>query len=535
MTHIPPSEEGPGRQGRRRWASGQSIVVLLALSLLVVLALFAQSLLALRSHRAVVQTMLEDFAAFGAERVATELDRWYGAVIPEHLETAHTAHYSWIAGEVARTVPPAERSLPPGTISAYFSLADSGIVLHRGGADAATRSWIQREVRGHLPSYPPPAPYVVLRGEEARAVVYRREEAYGRESVYGFLLHFDAPVGRYSRIVDRTALVPRSLVDEASSREFFDVGIHLAPDQPPLYRRALPVSTRGPQAWAFAPKAGRVAVSVRLDAEMARGLIAGAGPVTSLDLLSFLALLTATLLYAAMALLRRSDRLSALRESFVANVSHDLRTPITQIRMFSETLRRGHLTDPDDKERALEIIERQTEVLEDLIDNLLHASGRHGSLRPEPTDLDAVVADVIDGMAPFAAERGSRIVLASNDGGEALIDPVAVTRVLTNLVDNAVRHGRAGGIVEISVANGDGVTFTVDDDGPGIPPASRGRAFQRFEQLAGPDPSETGTGLGLSVVRALAQRHGGEARLEKSPLGGTRVVVRLGSPQEMGQ
>lgn len=518
---------------------GRSIAVLLTISLLVVLALFGQSLLTLRSHRTVVEATLEDFAAFGAERIASELDRWYGAVIPEQLEVARTAHYRWESDPTTTQGGSGiERPLRSGTVGAFFSLADTGIVIHSADADPAIRTWIAAQVRGHLPGYPPPAPYVVLRGDDARGVVYRWEEAYGRESIYGFVLHFDAPVEQYGRIVDRTALLPRSMVDAASSRELFGVGIHLAPGQPALYERPLLTPGPGPEAWAFAPKAGRLAVAVRLDAGMARSLIAGGEPSTSLYLLSFLALLSAGLLYSAMTLARRSDRLSSLRETFVANVSHDLRTPITQIRMFSETLRRGRLSEPAEQERALQVIERQAEVMEDLIDNLLHASGRHGTLRAVTTDLDALVTDVIDAMSPLAAERGTRVVLTPCDRqavAEGVVDPIAATRILTNLVDNALRHGKEGGRVSVSVLTDDGVTFIVDDDGPGIPSYEREQAFERFEQLSASGPSTTGTGLGLNVVRALAERHGGQARIESSPRGGTRVVVRLEAPAEGGQ
>ncbi len=507
-------------------ADGRGTALLLGISLLVVMALFVQSFHTLRSHRAIVDTTLQDFAAFGAERIASELDQWYSTVIPEQLELARALHYR----------PDGAAWSPREGVGAAFSMVDSGVVVLGGDVDAATRSWIRTEVLGHLPGYPPPAPYVVLRRDDARAIVYRKEEAYGRQSVYGFVLRFDAEGAPYSRIVAQTALVPRSLVDEASSRELFEVGIHLAPDQPPLYQRVLPATPEGPEAWAFAPKAGRLAVRVRLDAEAAARFMAGGRPPASLALLSILGLVSATLLYAALTLVRRGHRLAVLRESFVANVSHDLRTPLTQIRMFSETLRRGHLGDPGERERALAIIERQTEVMEDLVDNLLHASGQHGHLRPEPTDLDTVVSDVIDGMAPLASARGSHVERApvedrqraageSPGGREALIDPTAATRILTNLVDNAIRHGREGGRVVVDVRNGDGVTFTVDDDGPGIPADQRDVVFGRFEQRSA--TGVTGTGLGLSVVRTLAERHGGHTRIEASPLGGTRVIVHL--------
>lgn len=518
------------RHGTARSASneGRGVALLLAIALVVVVGLFAQAFVTIRSHRAVVRSSLNDFAAFGAQRIATELDRWYSTIILDRIAAARATHYRWAADPDSPIPPPTvERPLPDGTITTYFSLADTGVVVHGVEPGPAERAWIADQVSGHLPGYPPPAPYVVLRSNDANAVVYRKEAAYGQTSVYGFVLRFDVPVERYGRIVDRTALVPRSLVDRASSRELFAVSVHLAPDQPALFPAELAAEVDGPEAWAFAPKAGRLAVRVRVDAARTEAHLSRDAPA-SLPILLFLFVLTAGLLYSAVALVRRAQHLSRLREAFVTNVSHDLKTPITQIRMFSESLRRGRFADPDDRARAFEAIERQTEVVEDLVDNLLYASGRRAHLTPVPTDMEGLAADVIEGLAPAAEARGSEVLLRANGHHDAVVDPLAATRILTNLVDNAIRHGRQGGRVEVSVSSTDGATLMVDDDGPGIPVSVEQRVFERFEQLGGDAPFAAGTGLGLSVVRELVERHGGHVTVGPSPLGGARIVVRLG-------
>lgn len=524
---------GPRMRGshRERW-----VVSLLSATFLVVVVLFVQGLRTLRAQRAMVETTLEDLAASAADRVAAELDRRFAAYFLTEVALAREAHYRWLAAPDEPSERPTSRyPLPDGTIQTFFSLEDTLLVIHGPDVNDATRRSIAERVRAHLPIYPPPAPYAVLRTDRPTGIVYRREEASGRASVYGFVVDFSAPISIYERLVERTRLLPRSLGDEASSHDLFAVAIHLAPGAQPLYARRLPAGSGGPDAWAFAGKAGRLGVHARIDGDVAAASMAGAGGLTSLPLLSTLALLTAGLLYAAIVLLRRSARLTALRESFVANVSHDLRTPITQIRMFAESLRLDRLGDPSDRRRALEIVHRQTEILEDLVDNLLHASGSHAPIQPVVTDLEALASDVVDGLAPAACARRCHVELTVLGSGDAVVDPMATTRILTNLLDNAIRHGRPGGRIAVTVEHRNGVTLTVDDDGPGIRPEDRERAFQRFERLGHPGSTTTGAGIGLSVVRSLTEQQGGRIHVEEAAGGGTRVVVHLPLPEPGGE
>lgn len=517
-----------GGSDRERW-----IVLLLVATFTVVVVLFVQGLRTLRAQQSMVETMLEGFAGFAADRIATELDQTFIAHFLSYVALAREAHDRWLADpSEASERPTTGYPLPEGSIAAFFSLDDTLLVTHGTELDSSTRRSIVEQVRAHLPGYPRPAPYVVLRAaDEPTAIVYRREETSERESVYGFLVDFAAPLSIYADIARRTELLPRSLGNHPGSRDLFAVGIHLAPGAPALHARDVPGGRDGPGAWAFAAKAGRLAVHARIDEERARTLVGGATSTISLSLLSILALLTASLLYAAIVLLRHSSRLTELRESFVANVSHDLRTPIAQIRMFAETLRLDRLGDPSEREQALEIVHRQTEVLEDLVDNLLHASGPQAFREPEPTDLETLATDVVDALGPAAEARGCRVDVSVVGPPEAVLDPTAATRILTNLVDNAIRHGVANGRVAVTLEHHDGVTITVEDDGPGIAPRDRGRVFERFERLAG--TTATGAGIGLSVVRGLAHQYRGEARIETAVGGGTRVVVDLptGAPR----
>ncbi len=362
------------------------------------------------------------------------------------------------------------------------------------------------------------------------AVVYRKEEAYGQESVYGFLADLSAFDGRYGRIVGRSSLLPRSLGDRADPARILSIGLHLDREGPAIFSLRPRDSMRGPRAWAVAGKAGRLAVGVRIDEERTAALVAGGAPGGGLPLLSALALLTLGLLVMAVHLVRRSARLAASKEAFVANVSHDLRTPLTQIRMFAETLLMDRLPAREDRDRSLRVIKRQAEILEDLVDNIVHASGRRPPLQPRPCDLSALCSDVVEGLG-LAGSQGvagaapERVVLLVERDPTANVDPVVLTRILTNLVDNAIRHGPDGEPIRVEIRGRNRrVEVAVEDRGPGLGPSDRERAFHRFERL-GRDEDATGAGIGLTVVRDLAERHGGGARLESPATGGVRAVA----------
>lgn len=281
---------------------------------------------------------------------------------------------------------------------------------------------------------------------------------------------------------------------------------------------------------------------VTLHPSAASRLVIGGLPRSRLPALLGLLVLTFALLGAAIVQSRRARALARLRSDFVSQVSHELRTPLTQIRMFAETLLLDRLPDGGDRERALRVIKRQAEILEDLVDNILHASSRRPPLRPARCDLPTLASDVVESLSPPPVDGGTAggpgpVELQVEGDRTAVVDRVAVTRILTNLLDNALRHGPEGQPVRVEVRHdGTRVEVAVEDHGPRLSSADREMAFERFERLEREDES-TGAGIGLTVVRDLAERHGGGARLESRVGGGVRAVawveegaVRAGGP-----
>lgn len=212
------------------------------------------------------------------------------------------------------------------------------------------------------------------------------------------------------------------------------------------------------------------------------------------------------------------DRLHDARDRerrFIADASHELRSPLASLRAQLET-------DPDrqpsDGTRA--DLDRLQHVIDDLVDL---ARATDAPLPDDEVDLDEVVLEEVTAVRPGGVEVDVSAVTPAKVSGSA----PALGRMTRNLLDNAFRH--AAGTVAVTLINGgDTVRLTVDDDGPGVPPPERERVFDRFARLDdGRARSDGGVGLGLAVVKATAERHGGSATCSDSPLGGARFEVTL--------
>jgi signal transduction histidine kinase len=249
--------------------------------------------------------------------------------------------------------------------------------------------------------------------------------------------------------------------------------------------------------------------------------------------------LTAVLVVVAVVQLRREAELARLRSDFVSGVSHELRTPLAQIRMFSETLLLGRVRSELEGRRALEIIERETRRLTQLVENVLffaRAERRQPSIALETARLAPIVAEVVESFAPLASARGARIETTLDPSVTAAVDAGALRQILLNLLDNAVKYGPAGQTVRVrlDLAASDGsrertiARLTVDDEGPGISEQDESRIWRPFSRLAHANTAATGgTGIGLAIVRQLVDLHGGQARVEPAPSRGARFIVEL--------
>jgi signal transduction histidine kinase len=236
------------------------------------------------------------------------------------------------------------------------------------------------------------------------------------------------------------------------------------------------------------------------------------------------------------ALMRRAlERGAREREryEFLATVGHELRTPLTSIRGYLETLLDGEV-DPAAARHFLETARSEAVRLGRIVDGMLDFSllDLSAAASPAESHVPAMVDAAIEALAPIAFDAGISVQSVHRDPCLARIDPDACMRALVNLVENGIKYGRKGGSVVVSTRReGRYVRICVDDNGSGVAPEERERIFEHGVRGRAAQP-RGGTGIGLSVVRAIAQRVAGRVHVERSPLGGARFVLRLPHARE---
>ena len=294
---------------------------------------------------------------------------------------------------------------------------------------------------------------------------------------------------------------------------------------------------------------GGFTVEVALPERVGRRYVAAALPSGSEKLMLGGVLLLGLGFAAAAALgLRRQYKLAEARRTFVAAVSHELRTPLAHVNALSETLLLGRAESPEQAQRWLRAIHREGQRLSVLTENvLLHARGERRGIRAAPqwTDVGAVVHDAVSLVEAQAQARSARIVIA----GTAVDGTVGVRRLGRRGRPATDRHQLHRERTEVRPRRPDGdgharpraasgarrgglLRLSVDDEGPGVPPADRDRIWQPFVRLAEGGSAPAGTGLGLSVVRQLVAELGGRWSVFDVPGRGARfrVEVPLAAP-----
>jgi len=219
------------------------------------------------------------------------------------------------------------------------------------------------------------------------------------------------------------------------------------------------------------------------------------------------------------------DRANDAIRQFIADAGHQLRTPLTVIRGFIAILRKGDLRTPQDRERILETMNRQSLVMGSLIEKLMLLDrwerGDGGEVAG-PIDVAQLVADV---AAPIAEAQGGRDVRVDVVPGPlAAIDPSDLTHAITNLLDNALKYTRGAVSVRVRPEN-ETVLVQIADAGPGMTSQEVRHAFDRFYRGSRRDVD--GSGLGLAIAKRAVERAGGTLALETSPEGGSTFTIRL--------
>jgi two-component system osmolarity sensor histidine kinase EnvZ len=209
----------------------------------------------------------------------------------------------------------------------------------------------------------------------------------------------------------------------------------------------------------------------------------------------------------------RIERHVEQRTAMLAGVSHDLRTILTRFKLELAFLGENK------KVRALK---EDVDEMQRMLDAYMAFVRGAGGERAEAAD----IPQMLEGAAKTAQRGPRQVKVEAAKGLRAKVKPNAFRRLAVNLIANAARFGKA--VAVAAKAEGSRLIVTVDDDGPGIPPESREDVFRPFFRLdSARNQDETGTGLGLAIARDIARAHGGDIRLEDSPLGGLRAVVEI--------
>jgi len=234
----------------------------------------------------------------------------------------------------------------------------------------------------------------------------------------------------------------------------------------------------------------------------------------------------------------RLKQLESIRKEFVGNVSHELRTPLSLIKGFAQTLLDGAWRDPDQAARFLQKIDKHSDRLLFLIEDLLAISRLESgqiALNFQQVSLRDAAQRVLDDLAAPAAARHAALENRIPASLSVRADADRLPQVFFNLTENAIKYGKSGGRVILGAREvpGQKAEVFVSDDGPGIPPEAIGRIFERFYRVDRARSSESGgTGLGLAIVKHIVQAHGGEAWVQSEPGKGASFFFTI--PQSAG-
>ncbi len=374
--------------------------------------------------------------------------------------------------------------------------------------------------------------YIIARHDgQARDFSYvLMPTVWGDTIVYGAEYRPETLAAFVGGVLDASDLLPSTFTRRHANRELLHAQIRDASDavlfaSEPGTRPAIAAAARMPASY------GGIAVWAGIKPEIASQLVIGGLPRSHLPLLLSLITVAAALAVVAVAQIRREGELGQLRADFVANVSHELRTPLAQMRLDLDTIRLGRYASDAQRLAAFDRVDREARRLAFLAENVLRFSRRGrteaGSAR-HATDVAAETVRIVDEFRPLAA--GRRATIATDIAAQpiAMLDRDALRQLVLNLLDNAVKYGPPSQTIRVGVSNGATIRVSVSDEGPGVPAAERELIWQPFRRGAGAVRHGVGgSGMGLTIVREIAEQHGGRALVEGGQSGGAIFIVEL--------
>ena len=514
--------------------SRSTVIVALLVATLGIAAMLAfEAQQAARSHRATAENVLRDYSAFAAWELSRTSRTQVLNVIQQELQHVRNA----IARGGVEAAVAGHQGCASGCGEAHarrsaFSMPfPSGPLTSAGVALDPKVTQVLEEARAQGQRKPQdftcPALRVVETAQGPVVVVWRPDFAKGDApvSILGFVAETNFLSHVFGRVLKQQPLLPPSLLAAGADPNVALSVRVVTPEGRALFASASEWSPYEAHE-KLSKDLGALTLAVALKPDAAGTLVIGGLPRERLSMVVGLLALTVGLVGVALVQLRREAELSRLRANFVSGVSHELRTPLAQIRMFTETLLLGRVRSETEGRRSLEIVAREAQRLAQLVENvLLFARGerRQPHITRTATPVAPLVTDVVESFGPLAAARHARVVTDLDHHVAASIDRGALRQMLLNILDNAVKYGPEGQTIAVTLRMlGDRLQLSVDDQGQGIAPGDAERVFEPFIRLARAEDATGGTGIGLAIVRQLAELHGGRAWVE-----GARFIVEI--------
>lgn len=515
--------------GYEAWEAGRSSVQL-AREIVRDQALFAASNFAIEARGEVTFELLDEGIEVIAWSAGRRGDR---PLTPDRLREAARAQ-RWDAMDQA---------------SLFFRLdPDEGEVSVAGEADSAQAAWAVRAAREHSRRNPDDFEVRTLFTSEGNSALVHKltYEGRGQYALEGMLLSREAFAPAFARAFLDEPLLPETFTGGRANGDIFVARVR-DPHGNVVYESSPDANSGTSVEYDLDESLGGMVLELGVRPEAVDRMVSGGVPRSRMPYIVALFLLTSGLLFTAVWQLRREAELAVLREDFVSSVSHQLRTPLTQIRMFGETLMLGRVRNETERSRATEIIVDEANRLTHQVENvLLFSRGERDALNLNPTeaDLGALVESVVESFEPLALASDVTIERRIETGVVCVMDIEATRQAVLNLLDNAVKYGPAGQVVEVGMRRTPGeqnlfATIRVEDEGPGVPPAQRDRVWDAYVRLDRDRASATaGSGIGLAVVRRVIEAQGGRVRVEageRGPGPGARFIIELplaGAPRE---
>ncbi len=506
-----------------------------------------QAYAAARSHRQTTEAVLRDYAQVAAAEYARTagngLSRFFDVAFDEVPRRVRGDRLPPV-DEVRRDLDDAMRALgcpcpdfrDPVDLMRVL-LPEHEVEAESGRAsEAVTTALVDRASARHATD--PEERYGLVHlespSEGVSAVAYAtvQRETGTLAAVYAVLLNASALEQLASHWETTAPLLPSALAKGLPTDSLLSVSV-ARPTGATIYESPVHYDRTFSAADTMSTALGAWVVTAAIRPEAAGSLVIGGLPRSRLPM--SLALIALTLVVGALGLvqIRRHEQLGRLREGFVSSVSHELRTPLTQIRMLGELLSDDKLRSPAERTRALHIIRREAQRLTQLVENLLQFSRtRAAPAGAEPlrdVDLDEAMNEVVAAFQPLAESAGATVRADCVPGLAVQGQRDGLRRILLNLLDNAIKYGPSGQTVSVRAAAHNGtVRLVVEDEGPGIPVGDRERIWDPYWRLPRDvDSLRPGSGVGLAVVRSLAEQYGGSAWVEDAPRTGSRFVVEL--------